>query len=60
LPRTAATEESKLKTNVVWGDTVGAGKSKDYLPGYRIFGARSCRMSVTLKTFSECFTLPAA
>jgi hypothetical protein len=42
------------------GDTLGAGKSKDYLPGCRIFGAWSCGMSVTLKTFSECFTLPAA
>jgi hypothetical protein len=33
---------------------------KDYLPGCRIFGAWACGMSVTLKTFSECFTLPAA
>jgi len=33
IARTAATEESKHKTNVVCGDIVGAGKSKDYLPG---------------------------
>src|ERR1700732_4462456 len=54
------TEELRRKTNAVCGDTVDAGKSRDYLPGCRTFGASLSDMSVTLKTSSECFTLHAA
>jgi transposase len=60
IARTGVTEKLRHKTNAVCGDTVDAGKSRDYLPGCRTFGASLSDMSVTLKTSSECFTLLAA
>jgi hypothetical protein len=56
IARTGVTEELRHKTNAVCGDTVDAGKSRDYLPGCRTFGASLSDMSVTLKASSECFT----
>ena len=60
IARTGVTEELRHKTNAVCGDTVDAGKSRDYLPGCRTFGASLSDMSVTLKASSECFTLLVA
>jgi hypothetical protein len=60
IARTGVTEELRHKTNAVCGDTVDAGKSRDYLPGCRTFGGSLSDMSVTLKTSSECFTWLAA
>src|SRR5262249_61502403 len=40
--------------------TNGAGRSSDCLPGSRTFGGSWCAMSDSPRTFSGCYTWPAA